>query len=985
MKKKRSIFQRILLPLMIIIIAQSVLFAGLVLWGGTMDRLNNNAADILSERVLGRKNYLQNEMIQSWSHLSTFQAEMNILIQSQLKEMNMTSKELVANRQETSQILKQVLPNLIGMLRRTGVNDVFLILEGSPQSQQKSGLYLRDRDPLSTPVDNSDLLFERSPSHVSRDADIAMDSFWSPQFTVEENSLYYTNPIFATTQVDSQEVSDMGYWGTQKILENDHTDVITYSVPLVDDNEECYGVLGIALNQDYLKTLMTYDELNTDKSASYMLAINADSSQTGSYTKVLSSGPAFNKMFADKQNFIFHASTHNSLVWLTDKTGEEVIYGCIEPFQLYNSNTPFEQQQWVLIGLESKDSLFGFSQNIESKILIFMVISIIVGLTVTCLVGYRVSRPIISLAKKLKQSDPSKPIRLAPIHITEIDQLCDAIETLSHSVAENSSRLSQIINMVSMGIGAFELDKSKNQVFCTSNLFEVLRIDEMKEDKILPISEFLKTFTDLTWESLIKQTEQILRIQQDTTTSFWIRLKTVQQGNYVLGVVQDISNEMAERRRLEYERDYDLLTNLYNRRAFHKQANFLFAHPQKMKVSALLMMDLDNLKYINDTYGHDFGDDYIRTAASIIRKQCNEKELGARMSGDEFYVLFSGYDTKKQIRQKINHFRDDIANASLMLPDGSKIRLRGSIGVAWYPDDSQNFDELIKFADFAMYEVKNTEKGGVKDFDKISYKKDSFLLHGMEDLNLLIENQQVEYAFQPIVDVHTQTIFGYEALMRPTNATLRSVVDVLRIAKAQSKLAQIEHLTWFKALEAAKTYQDIIQNKKIFINSISSQHLSEAEVAQLVTLYKDLLAYAVIELTEGEQMDPISTQLKKDCCKELGLEIALDDFGTGYNGDTTLLELMPRYVKIDMSIVRDIDKDTNRREFYESLVTYFRSRNILILAEGVETQEEMETLVRCGTDLMQGYFFGKGKTVPELPSQESLTLLKNAVQDIRTK
>lgn len=259
------------------------------------------------------------------------------------------------------------------------------------------------------------------------------------------------------------------------------------------------------------------------------------------------------------------------------------------------------------------------------------------------------------------------------------------------------------------------------------------------------------------------------------------------------------------------------------------------------------------------------------------------------------------------------------------------------------------------------------------------------MLHSSEDLNRLIENELIDFVFQPIIDVESQTVYGYEMLMRPKMENLKTPSEVLRIARAQSRLYQIERLTWFKAMEAVDRYHQRLQGKKLFINSISSLRLSPEDLEELDRLYGRYNSQVVIELTESEKMGEMATIHKRQRCIDQHQEIALDDYGTGYNGEATLLDLMPNYVKVDMSIIRGLDRDVNRREFYEGLVVYFRSRKIKILAEGVETREEMETLIECGTDYMQGFYFRKGELIPPEPCPEAMEALRKAVERKKEK
>ena len=140
----------------------------------------------------------------------------------------------------------------------------------------------------------------------------------------------------------------------------------------------------------------------------------------------------------------------------------------------------------------------------------------------------------------------------------------------------------------------------------------------------------------------------------------------------------------------------------------------LFSRPEVLKYAALIMIDLDNLKYINDTYGHDWGDEYLKCAAVVFKNLADKSAVTARISGDEFNVFFYGYDTKEHLEDAITDMRCLLLDAHLTVPDGTQFKLRASAGIAWYPENSTVLDELIKFADFAMYQVKHSDKGNIQ-------------------------------------------------------------------------------------------------------------------------------------------------------------------------------------------------------------------------------------------------------------------------------
>lgn len=168
-----------------------------------------------------------------------------------------------------------------------------------------------------------------------------------------------------------------------------------------------------------------------------------------------------------------------------------------------------------------------------------------------------------------------------------------------------------------------------------------------------------------------------------------------------------------------FERDHDLLTGILNRRAFLRKMQQLFDQGAPvLKTAALVMIDMDELKFVNDTYGHEFGDRYLKAAAQCFRDSVPKESVVSRQSGDEFQIFLYGYETEEAVREKIEILKARIQDAYLDLPDGKKLSLRLSGGVAWYPKDSTEYEQLRIYSDSAMYEVKHSTKGAIRDYRK---------------------------------------------------------------------------------------------------------------------------------------------------------------------------------------------------------------------------------------------------------------------------
>ena len=406
----------------------------------------------------------------------------------------------------------------------------------------------------------------------------------------------------------------------------------------------------------------------------------------------------------------------------------------------------------------------------------------------------------------------------------------------------------------------------------------------------------------------------------------------------MFGLVEDVTHEIETRRRIEHERDHDILTGLLNRRAFECEVTQRL-EDDPPPIAAMMMLDLDNLKYINDTYGHDWGDHYIKAAGRAVSLTFQGSGLFARISGDEFLMFVDRCPDRASIDALFDAFRHSLETSELEAPDGRTLKVRASMGVAYYPQDAGDFARLREYADFAMYMAKSSRKGELFTFEDESYREKSFILNNKEELNRLLEESLISYHFQPIVDARAGEVAAYEALMRPQIESIPTPDRVLALARSQSKLYRVEHVTFFGALE---TYARFPQSGRH--HAVRQQHRDATALrrrrAGLQERYGDLLKRVVIEITESEYSREMALY-KEALAHRFGARLAIDDFGSGYNGETSLLDYRADFVKIDMGIVRDIDTVKDHQDIAKSLISYAHDRGISVVAEGIETEAEL--------------------------------------------
>jgi len=546
-------------------------------------------------------------------------------------------------------------------------------------------------------------------------------------------------------------------------------------------------------------------------------------------------------------------------------------------------------------------------------------------------------------------------------------------------VLNTSTKFLWIMEMASVEIGGYELRFDTGSVFYTENFFSILGIPLSAE---LPMNiekfrEILKEYTEKNLYKTKSGSTKLYCIRIPEKGVRYVRMEVKNENWVQIGLVEDVTVSMRERLRIEHERDYDTLTGLYNRRAFKRESESIFGRRKKIRHAAFIMLDLDNLKYINDTFGHDWGDEYIRQAGMCLEEGTPKGTLCAHISGDEFNILFYGYESQNAIREEISKLQREISSRIIRLPDGQEFHLSISGGIAWYPEDSNSLGVMRKHADFAMYQVKQTDKGRIAEFDQKVYEEKFRDSQIRKEFHRFVKEELVTYYFQPIISAKTGEIEAYEALMRTGLPILKRPDVVMRIAREEGALREIERMTMFRATEA---FADLREKKRIkgdallFINSIASQHMAAKDEIEFNNRYAELQKQIVIEITEEESIDYHALEIKRNAPGFEGA-FALDDYGSGYSNEKSLLDLAPKYIKVDLSIIRDIDTDPDKQQIVENIVAYAHKRDMKIVAEGLETPEEIQKVLELEVDLLQGFYLARPEPVPGNINEDALKII----------
>ena len=332
------------------------------------------------------------------------------------------------------------------------------------------------------------------------------------------------------------------------------------------------------------------------------------------------------------------------------------------------------------------------------------------------------------------------------------------------------------------------------------------------------------------------------------------------------------------------------------------------------------------------------------------------------------------------VREKIDCLTKAMQQSVALLPSGNALHISLSGGIAWYPDDGQDWETLKKYADFAMYQVKHSEKGRVEEFDIGVYNREAYAERTRREFRQLLSNAQVFYCFQPIFSARSGRVVAYEALMRSDLPTLRSPATIMKLAREQGALQEIERLTFFKSLETFDHLRSeglVRRDAMLFINSIASIALPREDSEYMDSRWHELRRQMVIEITEEEAIDREAMETKRHAPGFSGM-FALDDYGSGYSNEGSLLELSPRFIKVDLTIIRGIDTDPDKQQIVQNIVAYAHPRSMQIIAEGVETAEELKKVLELGVDGLQGYFLAKPANIPTRIAPAARQIIENS-------
>ncbi|WP_413436955.1 PAS domain S-box protein [Sulfuriferula sp. GW1] len=436
------------------------------------------------------------------------------------------------------------------------------------------------------------------------------------------------------------------------------------------------------------------------------------------------------------------------------------------------------------------------------------------------------------------------------------------------------------------------------------------------------------------------------------------------QITHYLGIKEDITERKYAEERIQYLANFDVLTGLPNRIQLAEHLKYALSLAKRSNgYLALMFIDLDRFKDINDTLGHSIGDAFLIEAARRLQSVLREEDTASRMGGDEFILMLPGCDAvgASQVAQKL---LDVIAEPYLInLYD---LVVTASIGIALYPYDGVDLETLSKSADTAMYRAKQDGRNGYCFFTAEMQARTTRNLQLINALRHALERDQLQIYYQPQVSMRDPHITGAEALLRWQHPEfgMISPEEFIPAAEDSGLILPIGEWVLRTAVQQLKQWIDNGHEPMIISVNLSAVQFRHPSLPDLVTniLNEAQLPaqYLELELTEGVAMqDPPGAIAMMNKLHERGIRMSIDDFGTGYSSLSYLKKFKVYKLKIDQSFVRDISTDLEDKAIVAAIISMAKSLGLQTIAEGVETAEQLEFLSAQGCDEVQGYFYSK--------------------------
>ena len=635
-KRKVSFLRALMVSLAMIVLIQGALPISVLAFSGVKGTLEDNAISIDARAVDNRKVNLESAMVKSWSGISRETVSFNSTLSDQLARSSLDVPGFLADDSQKEAFVAATFPRLLSIIGANTTSGVYLILgNGSDLSvgQNHIGAFLRDSDPTGASESYSDLLLERGDKEIARDACIALDNTWAPKLYLAGNGVrsaddFFYKPYEAALQNPGAEAKAMAYWSQPFVLEgnpNDSYQMIAYSIPLMLDGH-VYGVLGIEVSTAYLADLcFPISELCGSEAGGYALALeNGD----GSYQIITGNGALYNAVSAEGPVFSFEGTRNAGLMRVEGVSmGDQQVYAIAEPLNLYSGIVPYDDTDWAVVGLFSKDSIFAAGNSLYHRLGVTIGLTTIGCLVLVMLVSRAINRPLSGLIESVQGG--MEKLRAFRTSVAEVDQLHRVILDLTEDGLEKQRKLNEEKERYRLAV------KGTNDAFFTYRpAAGTIEITNSLDDGVYDAARFWDLFRrDSENPEAVDAIERAVSRMQETSIQVEVVTERLPEGQWLeisSSRVEDAANgqdcmvcvihdiDKRKRRALEAARKQalDPVTSAYR---FEPGMDAIAAARAGAAAGQLAVIEIDGFAGIVRDYGIPFGDVLLNELAKVMR------------------------------------------------------------------------------------------------------------------------------------------------------------------------------------------------------------------------------------------------------------------------------------------------------------------------------------------------------------------------------
>jgi diguanylate cyclase (GGDEF)-like protein len=560
--------------------------------------------------------------------------------------------------------------------------------------------------------------------------------------------------------------------------------------------------------------------------------------------------------------------------------------------------------------------------------------------------------------------------------------ICAFPNTVSRfSVKMDSSNkeilLDTVLNNLSQGVLMF--DSETRLVFCNQRYFEMYKLSPEVAKPGCTLRDLLNhrmqagTFSGNPEEYVVRLLQSVAGgttwceiLKLNDGRAFCIVNKSMPGGGWI-ATHEDITERQRTEERIVHMAGHDALTDLPNRILLRERLEHELKRVKRGECLAVLCLDLDQFKSVNDTLGHPVGDELLRVVADRLRGCTREPDTIARLGGDEFAIIMTALQQPTDAAALSRRVRESIGKPYLI--EGHQIVVDISIGISVAPIDGIAPDQLLKNADMALYGAKADGRGTYRFFEPEMDARMKARRELEMDLRKALSNEEFELYYQPLVNLQTNEISAYEALLRwhhPVRGLI-SPSEFIPVAEETGLIIPLGEWVLRKACQQTANWPDDV---KVAVN-LSPAQLKSRNVVQLVMSALEESGMAgsrlQLEITESVLMqNTFATLATLHELRKIGVQIAMDDFGTGYSSLSYLRSFPFDKIKIDRSFIEDLSNGAEPLAIVHAVAGLAKCLNMISTAEGVETQQQLEKLQSVGCTEMQGYLFSRARPAAEI-------------------